>query len=121
MLAGAVSTGGHIAAAIAAGADLAGAGTRFIATRESLASAAYKQMVQQASAKDVIYTPKISGVPANFLKPSLHDNGIDLADLEPHGEIDVATELDHKSKAWKDIWSAGQGSARSRTRRQLRP
>ncbi|HEA1245060.1 TPA: nitronate monooxygenase, partial [Escherichia coli] len=103
VLAGAVSTGGHIAAAIAAGADLAGAGTRFIATRESLASAAYKQMVQQASAKDVIYTPKISGVPANFLKPSLHDNGIDLADLEPHGEIDVATELDHKSKAWKDI------------------
>lgn len=109
VLAGSIGSGGQIAAAIAAGADLAGAGTRFIATEESLASPAYKQMLLQTSAKDVVYTPKISGVAANFLTPSLHANGIELAELEQHGEIDIASELDHKSKAWKDIWSAGHG------------
>ncbi|EZP36715.1 NAD(P)H-dependent flavin oxidoreductase [Janthinobacterium lividum] len=109
VLAGSIGNGGQIAAAIAAGADLAGAGTRFIATQESLASAAYKQMLLAASARDVIYTPKISGIPANFLQPSLEANGIDLATLAAHGAIDLASELDHKSKAWKDIWSAGHG------------
>lgn len=109
VLAGAVSNGAHIAAAIAAGADLACAGTRFIATRESMASAAYKQMLLNSSAKDIVYTPRISGIPANFLRPSLEANGIALDAPDMHGAVDLGKELDHEGKAWKDIWSAGHG------------
>jgi nitronate monooxygenase len=109
ILSGAMSNGGHIAAAIAAGADLAYLGTRFIATHESMASDAYKNMLIGSSAKDIVYTPKISGVPASFLAPSLTAAGIDLATLVHEGAVDFGAELDTEARAWKDIWSAGHG------------
>ncbi|MCK9285790.1 MAG: nitronate monooxygenase [Rhodocyclaceae bacterium] len=108
-LGGAVSTGGHIAAALAMGADLACAGTRFIATRESMASPAYKAMLLEAGADDIVYTPKISGINANFIAQSIRDNGLDLATLPAHDVVDMETELNQTSRAWKDIWSAGHG------------
>lgn len=104
-LAGAISTGYDIAGAIAAGADVAYMGTRFIATGESLASPDYKTMVTSAGSKDIVYTPKISGVNANFLAASIAANGLDLATLEPKPGINVA----HEAKAWSTIWSAGHG------------
>jgi nitronate monooxygenase len=109
ILAGAVSTGAQIAAAIVAGADLVSMGTRFIATGESLSSAAYKEMITHSVAADIVYTPKISGVNANFIAASLRNNGIDLATHVHEGSIDMAVELGPEGKAWRDIWSAGQG------------
>jgi nitronate monooxygenase len=99
-----MSDGGHIAAARALGADLAYMGTRFIATRESLASDGYKQMILKAEASDVLYTPAISGVSGNFLTPSLVAAGLDPQQLPAAGQMDMG-----KERAWKNIWSAGQG------------
>ena len=109
ILAGVISTGEQVAAAIVAGADMVSVGTRFIATRESLASMAYKEMITRSSAADIIYTPKISGVNANFIGQSIVDAGLDLATLQHEGPIDMGAELSVDSKAWRDIWSAGQG------------
>ena len=109
-LAGSISNGRHVAAAIAAGADLTCSGTRFIATQESLAQPAYKSMLLETNADGIVYTPKISGINANFIARSIADNGIDLAGLGDHGKIDLGAELSHEAKAWKDIWSAGHGA-----------
>jgi nitronate monooxygenase len=110
LLAGAISDGRQVAAALVMGADLAWIGSRFIATRESLAPDACKQMMLDATAADIVYTDAVSGVPANFLKASLEANGFDVADLIKRG---VGTgklkDLGDEAKAWKAIWSAGQG------------
>jgi nitronate monooxygenase len=92
VLSGAMSDGGHIAAARALGADLAYMGTRFIATRESLASDGYKQMILKAEASDVLYTPAISGVSGNFLTPSLVAAGLDPQQLPAAGQMDMGKE-----------------------------
>ncbi len=105
ILAGAIGTGRQIAAARMMGADLAYLGTRFIATKEAMAPDGFKQMIVASKASDIVYTPNISGVHANFLRPSLVANGLDPDDLPPHGEL----RLDSETKAWKALWSAGQG------------
>jgi len=109
VLAGCISDGRSVAAAKVLGADFAYLGTRFINTHESNAPDAYKTMICETSAKDIFYTGAISGIPANFLRPSLVQSGLDPSNLPEHGEIDLGAELDTESKAWKDIWSAGQG------------
>lgn len=108
ILSGCISSGASIAAAIAMGADFAYLGTRFIATEESSASPQYKQMLVDSTAKDVVYTPAVSGVPASFLRPSLLRAGLDPDNLELKTGIDLVEEL-NGSKAWHHIWSAGQG------------
>ena len=105
VLSGALSTGFDIAAARALGADLAYLGTRFIATQESMAPDAYKRMILDADASDILYTPAISGVNANFMRPSIVAAGLDPENLPPHGKMDLQEE----AKVWKTIWSAGQG------------
>ncbi len=110
ILSGALTTGGDVAAALMAGADLAYMGTRFIATTEAMAGTDYKQMLIDTSAKDVTYTDAISGINANFLTPSLIANGLDpKAAKDPKHKIDMAHELSPEARAWKTIWSAGQG------------
>ncbi|WP_174801115.1 NAD(P)H-dependent flavin oxidoreductase [Martelella limonii] len=104
-LSGAISTGAHIAAARALGADFAYIGTRFLATEEAIAPEGHKRMIVDGSAADIIYTPAISGVPANFLKPSIVAAGLDPDDLPAHQAMDLGSE----AKAWKTVWSAGQG------------
>ena len=105
ILSGAISTGAQVAAARALGADLAYLGTRFIATKESLAPEAYKQMILGSTAGDIVYTPNVSGVNANFLRPSMEANGLD-PDAPPGDHVmDMADE----ARAWKTVWSAGQG------------
>jgi len=105
ILSGSISNGRQVAAAEMMGADLAYLGTRFIATRESLADEAYKQMILDAAAQDIVYTPSISGVHANFLRPSLIAAGLDPENLPPPGQMNVG----HEAKAWKEVWSAGHG------------
>jgi nitronate monooxygenase len=110
LLSGAISTGGDVAAALMAGADLAYMGTRFIATEEARAVDDYKEMLIETAARDITYTDAISGINANFLTPSLIRNGLDpAAAKDPHHKIDMAKELNTEAKAWKTIWSAGQG------------
>lgn len=105
ILAGAIGTGAQIAAARLMGADMAYLGTRFIATREALVEPAYKAMIVGSTAADIVYTPKISGVNANFMRKSIVAAGLDPDNLPSHGELDMQSE----AKAWKRIWSAGQG------------
>lgn len=105
ILSGCLSTGRDIAAAVTLGADFAYMGTRFINTTEALAPDAYKAMVVDAGASDITYTPAVSGIPANFMTQSLIDNGVDPKHLPDH-KLDMGDE----AKAWKTVWSAGQGA-----------
>lgn len=111
LLSGCISTGRDIASALQMGADLAYMGTRFINTDESKATPEYRNMIIDAGASDVVYTAAISGVHANFLGASLKAAGITEEDLKKDVKIDFGKELDTEAKAWKTIWSAGQGSA----------
>lgn len=105
VLGGAINTGAQVAAARVMGADMAYLGTRFIATRESLAPEGYKAMLLASRAADVVYTPAISGVNANFLRPSIIAAGLDPEALPPHGALDMKAE----ARAWSRVWSAGHG------------
>jgi nitronate monooxygenase len=111
VLAGAISDGASIRAAEVLGADFAYLGTRFIATRESLAPPEYKQMLVDCGADDVVYTDAISGTNANFLWPSLQRAGFSREELSvSHGKGKLKPIAD-EAKAWRDVWSAGQGVA----------
>ncbi|NBB52969.1 nitronate monooxygenase [Rhizobium sp. CRIBSB] len=105
ILSGCLSSGSDIAAARMMGADFAYMGTRFINTTESMAQDAYKQMIVDSGATDITYTPAVSGIPANFMTKSLLENGIDPKALPEH-KLDMGEE----AKAWKTVWSAGQGA-----------
>ncbi|SPJ23783.1 NAD(P)H-dependent flavin oxidoreductase [Palleronia abyssalis] len=107
VLSGAISTGAQIAAARAMGADLAYLGTRFIATEEAMVSQENKDMVVSSTTTDIVYTPKISGVNANFMRGSMISQGLDPDNLPDHGPMNMESE----ARAWKDVWSAGHGVA----------
>jgi nitronate monooxygenase len=112
LLAGCLNQGHEILAAQLLGADLAYLGTRLIATQENAASPAYKQMILDANAADIIHTPAVSGVPASFMRQSLELAGYDLKQLQNKGEVNYGEKLkpmDEEAKAWKTVWSAGQG------------
>ena len=66
-------------------------------------------MIVEAAAADIVYTEAVSGIKGNFLRASLERAGLDLDRLPTRKEIDMGDELNSESKAWKDIWSAGQG------------
>ncbi len=110
VLAGAVSDGATIRAAEVLGADLAYLGTRFIATRESDAPAAYKDLLVSQTSSDLMYTPKVAGVAANWLVESLRMAGLDSNDLpEPLGRGMRHDHLPEGVAPWRNLWSAGQG------------
>jgi nitronate monooxygenase len=112
LLSGCISTGKDIASALQMGADLAYMGTRFINVKESLADSKYQEMIINSKAEDIIYTAAVSGVNANFLRPSLESMGITEALWSQTKKIDFGKELDAakaEAQAWKTIWSAGQG------------
>ncbi|PAV25813.1 2-nitropropane dioxygenase [Tamilnaduibacter salinus] len=115
ILAGCLSRGSDVLAAQAMGADLAYMGTRFINTEESQADAAYRNMILEAVSDDIIHTPAVSGVPANFMRQSLEAAGYPMDRLNEAGDIDYGQKLkpmDDEAKAWKTVWSAGQGVSR---------
>ena len=112
LLSGCLNHGHEVLAAQLLGADLAYMGTRFIATRESNADADYKQMILDARAADIVHTPAVSGVPASFMRQSLEKAGYDLARLQDKGDVNYGEKLkpvSDEAKAWKTVWSAGQG------------
>jgi len=111
ILSGAITKGGHVLAAQAMGADLAYMGTRFIATHEANAPEAYKQMIVESSAKDVVYTNLFTGVLGNYLRGIIEASGLDPDDLPSADKstMKFGSGGSNKSKAWRDIWGAGQG------------
>ena len=112
LLAGGLSHGEDLLAAQALGADLAYLGTRFINTFESQADEAYRNMIIEAVSGDIIHTPAVSGVPASFMRQSLEAAGFPMDELNQAGEINYGEKLkpiDDEAKAWKTVWSAGQG------------
>ena len=111
ILSGAITKGAHVLAAQAMGADLAYMGTRFIATHEANAPRAYKQMIVESSAKDVVYTNLFTGVLGNYLRGSIEASGLDPEDLPSADKstMKFGSGGSNKSKAWRDIWGAGQG------------
>jgi len=110
VMAGAVSDGATIRAAEILGADLSYLGTRFIATQESDAPAAYKDLLVSQTSSDLSYTPKVAGVAANWLVESIRMAGLDPDDLpEPLGRGMRHDHLPEGVQPWKNVWSAGQG------------
>lgn len=107
-LAGGIASGRSVHAACVAGADLAYLGTHFIAARESLVSDENRELLGQCSISDIVTTDAVSGVPANWLKPSLEKAQLDAGDAKPAAAPDFSN-LHSSSKAWKDIWGAGHG------------
>ncbi|RNB88714.1 nitronate monooxygenase [Brevibacillus nitrificans] len=110
VLAGGIASGQEILAARTIDADLVFMGTRFIASVESSAGDDYKQMLIDASIEDIIYTPTFSGIPANYLKPSIVSEGLDPEHLGSYAEFAKTGR-----KAWKNIWSAGHGVGRTKS------
>jgi nitronate monooxygenase len=108
ILSGAISSGRAVAAAQTLGADYVYMGTRFIATKESMASAEYQNMVLASKAEDIICSDSITGVKANWMRDSLIAAGYNPDDMPTTAEIDFAKAAGDR-KRWRDIWAAGQG------------
>lgn len=111
-LSGAIATGGGIRAAEMMGADFAYIGSPFIATREANAADAYKQMIVDSCADDILYTNYFSGIHGNYLKPSIRAAGHDpdtLGEADPSKMNFGASGSGGDKKVWRDVWGAGQG------------
>jgi nitronate monooxygenase len=116
VLAGGISDGHALRAAQALGCDLAYMGTKFIATRESMADQRYKEMLVASSADDILLTTAFTGLQTNMLRPSIEAAGLDPDDLPARGAIDIAKDIDigareNRPKRWKDIWSGGHSTS----------
>jgi nitronate monooxygenase len=113
VMAGGMADGHAVAAAKALGCDLAYMGTKFIATRESLAKDGYKEMLVKSRIDDVLLTRAFTGLETNMLRPSIAAAGLDPDNLPVRGSIDIAKDINAAerekpdAKRWKDIWSAG--------------
>ncbi|MDB5820680.1 MAG: nitronate monooxygenase, partial [Rhizobacter sp.] len=114
ILSGGLSDGQSLHAATVLGCSLGLMGTRFIATRESLASDGYKQMLVTSSLDDVRLTRAFTGLPASFLEPSILAAGFDLAELPEDLTVDQArarfgggSRAIDTPRRWAEIWSAG--------------
>jgi nitronate monooxygenase len=111
-LSGAIATGGGIRAAEMMGADFAYIGSPFIATREASAADAYKQMIVDSCADDILYTNYFSGIHGNYLKPSILAAGHDpdtLGEADPSKMNFGASGSGGDKKVWRDVWGSGQG------------
>jgi nitronate monooxygenase len=109
ILSGSMSKGSDALAAQAIGADLAYLGTRFIATQEGNAPAAYKEMIVNSKSADIVYTSLFTGVSGSYLRGSIENAGMDPDNLPQAGKETMNFDGEREAKAWRDIWSAGQG------------
>ena len=111
VLSGAMSSGADVFAALSLGADMAYIGTRFLATPEANVDPGYRQMIVDSSSDDVVYTSLFTGVKGNYLKPSVAAAGMDPDNLPEadKSKMNFGSGGNMKQKAWRDIWSGGQG------------
>ena len=116
VLAGGISDGHALHAAEVLGCDLGYMGTKFIATRESMADERHKQMLVDSSADDILLTTAFTGLQTSMLKPSIVAAGLDPDDLPARGAIDIGKDIDvtareNRPKRWRDIWSGGHSTS----------
>jgi len=116
VLAGGISDGHALRAAEALGCDLGYMGTKFIATRESMADARHKDMLVASSADDILLTTAFTGLQTNMLRPSIEAAGLDPDNLPSRGTIDIGKDIDvgareSQPKRWRDIWSSGHSTS----------
>ena len=107
-LSGAIASGDAILAAQAMGADFAYIGSRWLATKESNVSDAYRDAIVESTAADVVLTNLFTGVHGNYLKKSIVNAGLDPEAL-PESDKSKMSFGSGSAKAWRDIWGAGQG------------
>jgi nitronate monooxygenase len=110
LLSGCIATGRSVLAAEVLGADFAYIGSAFLASSEANTQDEFKRMVVDGFAADIVTSNGFTGVNANFLRPSLIQNGFDPDNLvkRERGNVNISDGGDN-AKAWKEIWSAGQG------------
>lgn len=111
VMAGGILDGHALRAAQLLGCDLAYMGTRFIATRESMASDGYREMLVDSTMDDIMLTRAITGLGGNFLRPSIvaagHDpDGLDESIGFEAAQAARAAEPEGRRR-WRDVWSAG--------------
>ena len=106
VLSGAISDARSLLAAQALGADFAYMGTRFLAAQESLGEPDREAMTIAVSMEDIVTSAAVTGVPANWMLPSLTAAGFTPEMLRAERKMDF-TSTD-KAKPWKNIWGAGQ-------------
>ena len=116
VLAGGISDGHALRAAEALGCDLGYMGTKFIATRESMADARHKDMLVASSADDILLSTAFTGLQTNMLRPSIEAAGLDPDNLPSRGTIDIGKDIDvgareSQPKRWRDIWSSGHSTS----------
>lgn len=110
VLGGAISTGRAVKAAQVLGADFAYLGTSLISAEESMAQAAYKDMVVRAGSEDIVLSAALTGAPANWLRESLISAGYDPETLVGQKTtMNLGAPDSAQAKRWRDVWSAGQG------------
>ena len=112
IVAGGLADGHALWAAQVLGADLGYMGTRFIATHESLASDAHRRMLVDANCDDIVSSSAFTGLPVNWLRPSLIAAGLDpdaldAATLQAGNAELYGTRDAHRPRRWTELFSAG--------------
>ena len=108
-LSGSIANGDGILAAQSMGADFAYIGSRWLATQEANTSEEYRQAIVESSAADIVYTNLFTGVHGNYLKKSIIKAGLDPDNLPEADKTSMSFSGSNNTKAWRDIWGAGQG------------
>ena len=114
VLSGCMTHGRQIRATQVMGADLAYIGTRFLASAEAQVNPRYQQMVLDAGSADIVCSTAVTGLPANYLRASFEALGMDVDNLPVRDTSSFAFGKrgdGSEAKAWRDVWSAGQGVA----------
>lgn len=110
-LSGSIASGAAVLGAQAMGADFGYIGSAFIATDEANAEQAYKQMIVDSKADDIVYSNLFTGIHGNYLKPSVVNAGLDPDNLpvSDPSAMNFGSGGNTDKKAWRDIWGCGQG------------
>lgn len=106
---GGIGTGHGIKAVEALGVDFAYLGTRFLACQESLINDDYRQMVWDSQMEDLIASRAITGALGNWMRASVEAAGLTEEAMKAVAKIDFSQDMHAGTKAWKHVWSAGQG------------
>lgn len=106
---GGIGTGRAIRAVENLGVDFAYLGTRFLASQETMIPDAYRKMVWQSTMEDLIASRAITGALGNWMRASVEAAGIAIEDMAEAASLDFSGDMHAGTKAWKHVWSAGQG------------
>ena len=106
---GGIGTGRAIRAVETLGVDFAYLGTRFLAAQETMIGQAYREMVWQSTMEDLVASRAITGALGNWMRASVEAAGISVEEMTGAATLDFSGDMHAGSKAWKHVWSAGQG------------